>query len=324
MFLINILGELGGLEVSENGQIFEKARNLLVYHLQKQEFEGFKRILEILVLNESTLKKLQLNDTLILDIIRETFTYYSLAISLELLPLLDLIHILLQPPFKLTPEFLKIGLNLKLNNKRYFSSELTFIEIRSILALDAIFHPLQPFIQKSLEFSQKYPMEFNSFSIEEQIKILISSYQSRFELDFGLLADLEESLSQRIRGRHIDNLAAWVKIGVYYCYNENHERFREVYSEKMMLEMVEAMEKGVWGVRQDETLIFLEKARNLMNEEIKGRVEKLLDGALEDVGEAFSIEDSRLLRVSALYSQKGVERKLEILDGISMMINEKN
>ena len=325
IFLINILGELGGLEVSENGhQIFEKARNLLVFHLQKQEFEGFKRILEILVLNEPTLKKLQFNDSLILDIIRETFTYYSLAISLELLPFLDLIHILLLPPFKLTQEFLKTGLNLKLNNKRYFNSELTFIEIRAILALDAIFHPLQAFIQKSLQFSQKYPMEFNSFSIEEQIKILISSYQGRFELDFGLLADLEESLSQRIRGKYIDSLAAWVKIGVYYCYNDNHERFREVYNEKMMLEMVEAMENGLWGVRQDETLIFLEKARNLMNEAIKNRLEKLLDGVLEEVGEAISIEDSRLLLVSSLYSQNKVERKLEILDGISMMINEKS
>ena len=71
---------------------------------------------------------------------------------------LDLLRILQGDPWKLPIDFLKSGINLKLNNKRFFSAEQNNNEIQGILNLDQEYlSTLRLFIQKSLAFFRKNP-----------------------------------------------------------------------------------------------------------------------------------------------------------------------
>ena len=209
IFLINIISEIKAFTSETNGEIIEKSRNLLIFHLQKQEFDGFKRILEIMTINPEVLRKFQdfnASGSLIISIIRENLTYYSMALSLDILPFLDLIRILQGDPWKLPIDFLKSGLNLKLNNKRFFSAELNNDEIQGILNLDQEYLSTQAFIQKSLAFFRKNPKDFLKFPLEALIKILISSYKGRFEFDFGMINELEDLINKKIKTESLDNV----------------------------------------------------------------------------------------------------------------------
>ena len=328
IFLINIISEIKAFTSETNGEIIEKSRNLLIFHLQKQEFDGFKRILEIMTINPEVLRKFQdfnASGSLIISIIRENLTYYSMALSLDILPFLDLIRILQGDPWKLPIDFLKSGLNLKLNNKRFFSAELNNDEIQGILNLDQEYLSTQAFIQKSLAFFRKNPKDFLKFPLEALIKILISSYKGRFEFDFGMINELEDLINKKIKTESLDNVDLWVKAGNYYSFIENNERFREILSDEMIEQLITSIKEGKQSLQDQETLIFLEKARTFFNENQIKSFEILLNNTLlpyKPKAQSMLI-DSKLLYVTCLYSSQFSKEKLSILNEICQDINEK-
>ena len=297
IFLINIISEIKAFTSETNGEIIEKSRNLFIF-----------RSKSLMALNE-VLRKFQdfnASGSLIISIIRENLTYYSMALSLDILPFLDLIRILQGDPWKLPIDFLKSGLNLKLNNKRFFSAELNNDEIQGILNLDQEYLSTQAFIQKSLAFFRKNPKDFLKFPLEALIKILISSYKGRFEFDFGMINELEDLINKKIKTESLDNVDLWVKAGNYYSFIENNERFREILSDEMIEQLITSIKEGKQSLQDQETLIFLEKARTFFNENQIKSFEILLNNTLlpyKPKAQSMLI-DSKLLYVTCLYSSQ--------------------
>ena len=298
IFLINIISEIKAFTSETNGEIIEKSRNLFIF-----------RSKSLMALNE-VLRKFQdfnASGSLIISIIRENLTYYSMALSLDILPFLDLIRILQGDPWKLPIDFLKSGLNLKLNNKRFFSAELNNDEIQGILNLDQEYlSTLRLFIQKSLAFFRKNPKDFLKFPLEALIKILISSYKGRFEFDFGMINELEDLINKKIKTESLDNVDLWVKAGNYYSFIENNERFREILSDEMIEQLITSIKEGKQSLQDQETLIFLEKARTFFNENQIKSFEILLNNTLlpyKPKAQSMLI-DSKLLYVTCLYSSQ--------------------
>ena len=121
-----------------------------------------------------------------------------------------------------------------------------------------------------------------------------------------MINELEDLINKKIKTESLDNVDLWVKAGNYYSFIENNERFREILSDEMIEQLITSIKEGKQSLQDQETLIFLEKARTFFNENQIKSFEILLNNTLlpyKPKAQSMLI-DSKLLYVTCLYSSQ--------------------
>ena len=275
-FLFHLMAEITEIsQEKERESAFEKIQPLLVLHLQKQDFDGFLRLLEFLGSNPKNFNRLFEKPAGFLhSCIRENFTYFSMACSLDFVHFFPIINLLSQEPFNFPRDFVKTGLVLKLGNRTYLNNTISLEEMQGFLALDEEFISQKPLLQKILDFAEKKPEEFEAFDLQSLIKILTGLYTTRFEYNLEIVERLENLINKKTNDNLLlknRNLDQWLKLMSYYFLTNQADKIVAITDENMIKELEIALIEKKKSFLDKEILFAIEaslKFLNISNKEI--------------------------------------------------------
>lgn len=192
-FLLVLLADLSKLPPSKQKEIgFTQITPFLTLQMQKQDFEGFYQLVQLLK-EEPLMGLLEESEGFLLKIIEENYTYFAMACSLDFKGFLQLAELLYgavvfkKIPYKVLIE----GFGLKAGNRLYSKGVLSLEEVHLLLKWDKEFLNQRNVLLKLEEFLMKSPDSVKGFALEEVFSILEAFEDKKWEYNIGLLEGLE-------------------------------------------------------------------------------------------------------------------------------------
>ena len=325
VFLMNLMEEIPKIPKNERELLYEVISPILTLHLQKQEFDGFLKLLSFINSNSEYFETIfEKQPGFLNSCIQENFNYFAMSCSLDLLNFFPLMKCLSEPPYNFSKDFLKTGPALKLGNKVYSKTMLSKEEMEGLLTFDEEVISQKQVLQKILEFIEKKPEESESLELEGLIKIVWGLHMTRFDFNLGVIEYFEFLINKKTNESfksNKKNLDIWVKLINYYFLTNQTDKIISISDESVIQDLEEAIVNKKKSIYDRKIMICLEIASTILTFSKKENMEKIINLEWDAISFDKKKDNFRFLYVSVLFSKHIQGKTLEYFGRFLSNIN---